>query len=186
MKADLDETIENLNEGLRVSENSEVFTESPVQKPEVPAPTQAEMENLFWPQQMRNKACIAGHGAHCWFDIEGIFNNVFSWFIKFLLFGLDFFPKLPFTFSCNKVFRQNHNSDDLDVGSETNLDRNDSTVQPFFRGKMFTTDPAVIQNVVCEVFATDRKNPFVSPFLGKFPYLFSSTSNNRRYSCSLL
>ena len=47
VKADLDEMIENLNEGLRVSENSEVFTESPVQKPEVPAPTQAEMENLF-------------------------------------------------------------------------------------------------------------------------------------------
>ena len=138
VKADLDETIENLNEGLRVSENSEVFTESPhgVQKPEVPAPTQAEMENLFWPQQMRNKACIAGHGAHCWFDIEAIFNNVFSWFIKFLLFGLDFFPKqvLLQHVSAGKVFRQNHNSDDLDVGSETNLDRNDSTVQPFFRG----------------------------------------------------
>ena len=47
MKADLDETIENLNEGLKVSENSEVFIESSVQKPEVLAPTQAEMENLF-------------------------------------------------------------------------------------------------------------------------------------------
>ena len=39
MKADLDETIENLNEGLQVSKNSEVFSESRVQKPEVPAPT---------------------------------------------------------------------------------------------------------------------------------------------------
>ena len=33
MKADLDETIENLNEGLKVSENSEVLIESSVQKP---------------------------------------------------------------------------------------------------------------------------------------------------------
>ena len=47
MTADLDETIENLNEGLKVSENSEVLIESSVQKPEVLAPTQAEMENLF-------------------------------------------------------------------------------------------------------------------------------------------
>ena len=48
MKADLDETIENLNEGLQVSENSEVFSESRVQKPEVPAPTQVEMENFYF------------------------------------------------------------------------------------------------------------------------------------------
>ena len=48
MKADLDETIENLNEGLQVSENSEVFSGSRVQKPEVPAPTQAEMENFYF------------------------------------------------------------------------------------------------------------------------------------------
>ena len=48
MKADLDETIENLNEGLKVSENSEVFIESSVQKPEVLAPTQAETENLYF------------------------------------------------------------------------------------------------------------------------------------------
>ena len=46
MKAD--KSIENLNEGLQVSENSEVFTESPVQKPEAPAPTQAEMENFYF------------------------------------------------------------------------------------------------------------------------------------------
>ena len=43
MKADLDETIENLKEGIKV----EVFTESPVQKPEVPVPTQAEMANFY-------------------------------------------------------------------------------------------------------------------------------------------
>ena len=48
MKADLDETMENLNEGLQVSENSEVFSGSRVQKPEVPAPTQAEMENFYF------------------------------------------------------------------------------------------------------------------------------------------
>ena len=47
MKADLDETIENLNEGLQVSENSEVFSGSCVKKP-VPAPTQAEMENFYF------------------------------------------------------------------------------------------------------------------------------------------
>ena len=43
MKADLEETIENLKEGIKV----EVFTESPVQKPEVPVPTQAEMANFY-------------------------------------------------------------------------------------------------------------------------------------------
>ena len=48
MKADLDETMENLNEGLQVSENSVVFSGSRVQKPEVPAPTQAEMENFYF------------------------------------------------------------------------------------------------------------------------------------------
>ena len=47
MKADLDETIENLNEGLQVSENSEVFSGSCVKK-QVPAPTQAEMENFYF------------------------------------------------------------------------------------------------------------------------------------------
>ena len=47
MKADLDETIENLNEGFQVSKNSEVFSESRVQKPEVPAPTQADIENFY-------------------------------------------------------------------------------------------------------------------------------------------
>ena len=47
MKADLDATIENLPEDLQLSVDSKVFTESPVQKPEVPAPTQAEMENFY-------------------------------------------------------------------------------------------------------------------------------------------
>ena len=46
MKAD--KSMENLNEGLKVSGNSEVFTESPVQKPEAPAPIQAEMENFYF------------------------------------------------------------------------------------------------------------------------------------------
>ena len=73
----------------------------------------------------------------------------FSWFIKYLFFELDFFPWLPLTFSCNtfqlttsgslvslggnfkiglKFFRQNYISDDLDFGSEPNLDRNDPIV----------------------------------------------------------
>ena len=43
MKADLDETVENLNKGIQV----EVFTKSPVQKPEVPVPTQAEMAKFY-------------------------------------------------------------------------------------------------------------------------------------------
>ena len=43
MKADLDETVENLNKGIQVV----VFTKSPVQKPEVPVPTQAEMANFY-------------------------------------------------------------------------------------------------------------------------------------------
>ena len=40
MKADLDETIENLDVNL------EVITESPTLKPEMPVPTQAEMEKF--------------------------------------------------------------------------------------------------------------------------------------------
>ena len=47
MKADLDATIENLSNDLQSSAGSNVFTESPVQKPEVPAPTQAEMEWFY-------------------------------------------------------------------------------------------------------------------------------------------
>ena len=47
MKADLDATIENLSNDLQSSAGSNVFTESPVQKPEVPAPTQAEMECFY-------------------------------------------------------------------------------------------------------------------------------------------
>ena len=49
MKADLDEMIDNPDEGIHVPENYlEVFTEGPATKPEVPAPTQAEMESLFY------------------------------------------------------------------------------------------------------------------------------------------
>ena len=47
MKADLDATIENLPDDLQLSADSKIFTESPVQKPEVPAPTQAEMESFY-------------------------------------------------------------------------------------------------------------------------------------------
>ena len=59
MKADLDETIENLNEGLQVSENSEVFSGSCVQKPEVPAPTQVEMESLTSANAKQSLCCWA-------------------------------------------------------------------------------------------------------------------------------
>ena len=57
MKADLDETIENLNEGLQVSENSEVFSGSCVQKPEVPAPTQVEIESLTSANTKQSLCC---------------------------------------------------------------------------------------------------------------------------------
>ena len=60
MKADLDETIENLNEGLKVSENSEVLIESSVQKPEVLAPTQAEMETYFDLNKCKTKPVLLG------------------------------------------------------------------------------------------------------------------------------
>ena len=41
--------IENRNEGLQVPENYlEVFTESPTTQPEVPAPTQAEIEKSYF------------------------------------------------------------------------------------------------------------------------------------------
>ena len=52
MKADLDEMIDNPDEGIHVPENYlEVFTEGPATKPEVPAPTQAEMESFILLQQ---------------------------------------------------------------------------------------------------------------------------------------
>ena len=48
-KTDLDETIENPNEGLQVPENYlEVFTESPTTKPEVPGLTQAEIVKSYF------------------------------------------------------------------------------------------------------------------------------------------
>ena len=57
MKADLDETIENLNEGLQVSENSKVFSGSCIQKPEVPAPTQMEIESLTSANAKQSLCC---------------------------------------------------------------------------------------------------------------------------------
>ena len=49
MKADFDEMIGNPDEGLQVPENYlEVFTEGPATKPEVPVPTQAEMEKFYF------------------------------------------------------------------------------------------------------------------------------------------
>ena len=48
-KTDLDEMIENPNDGLQIPENySEFFNESPTTKPEVPAPTQAEIEKSYF------------------------------------------------------------------------------------------------------------------------------------------
>ena len=48
-KTDLDEMMENPNEGLQVPENYlEVFTESPTTKPEVPGLTQAELEKSYF------------------------------------------------------------------------------------------------------------------------------------------
>ena len=44
--------IDNPDEGIHVPENYlEVFTEGPATKPEVPAPTQAEMESFILLQQ---------------------------------------------------------------------------------------------------------------------------------------
>lgn len=46
MKADIDETIENIHEDLQLSGDLKVFTESTAQKPEVPAPTEVEIKNF--------------------------------------------------------------------------------------------------------------------------------------------
>ena len=49
MKADPDEMTENPDEGLQVPKNYlEVFTDGPATKPEVSAPTQAEMEKVLF------------------------------------------------------------------------------------------------------------------------------------------
>ena len=60
MKADPDEMIENPDEGLQVPEEYlEVFTESPTTKPEVSAPTQAEMEKvLFYHSKYKTKPVL--------------------------------------------------------------------------------------------------------------------------------
>ena len=64
MKADPDEMIENPDEGLQVPEEYlEVLTESPTTKPEVSAPTQAEMEKFYFTTANTNKACFAEHGT---------------------------------------------------------------------------------------------------------------------------
>ena len=68
MKADLDEMIENPDEGIYVHENYlEVFTEGPATKPEVPAPTQAEMESFILLQQWSSfsfpRKCFDTRGA---------------------------------------------------------------------------------------------------------------------------
>ena len=59
-KTDLDEMIENPNEGLQVPENYlEVFTESPTTKPERPAPTQAEMEKSYFTKANANQSLFS-------------------------------------------------------------------------------------------------------------------------------
>ena len=47
MKVDLDEMIENFTDDLQLSGISKVSTESAAPKPEIPAPTQAEVENFY-------------------------------------------------------------------------------------------------------------------------------------------
>ena len=64
MKADLDEMIENPDEGLQVPENYlEVFTEGPATKPECQLPHKQKWKSFILPQQMQNKACFAEHGT---------------------------------------------------------------------------------------------------------------------------
>lgn len=48
MKVDLDEMIENLTNDLQLPGISKVSTESAIPKPEIPAPTQTEMENFYF------------------------------------------------------------------------------------------------------------------------------------------
>ena len=58
-KTDLDEMIENPNEGLQVPGNFlEVYTESPTTKPEVPAPKQAEIEKSFYQSKCKAKPVL--------------------------------------------------------------------------------------------------------------------------------
>ena len=56
--------IENPNEGLQVPENYlEVFTESLTTKPEVPAPTQAEIEKSYFTKANAKESLFAEHGT---------------------------------------------------------------------------------------------------------------------------
>ncbi|RMX56505.1 hypothetical protein pdam_00023896, partial [Pocillopora damicornis] len=56
------EMIENRNEGLQVPENYlEVFTESPTTQPEVPAPTQAEIEKSYFTKANAKESLFAEH-----------------------------------------------------------------------------------------------------------------------------
>ena len=60
MKADFDKMIENPDEGLQVPENYlEVFTEGPATKPEVPVPTQAEMEKFYFTTAVEFTFCLS-------------------------------------------------------------------------------------------------------------------------------
>ena len=90
MQADLDETIENLNEGLQVSRTRKSSLEVAFKNRW--CQRRCKWKWKVWPQQMQNKACVAELGAPCWFDIEGNVDNLYSWFINYLFFGLDFFP----------------------------------------------------------------------------------------------
>ena len=76
---------------------------------------------------MQKKASIAELGAHCWFDIEGTVDNLFSRFIKFLFFGLFLEHVSAHDLWLSRLARLQL-SDDLDFGSELNLDRDDPTV----------------------------------------------------------
>ena len=63
-KTDLDEMMENPNEGLQVPENYlKVFTESPTTKPEVRASIKAELEKSYCTKANAKKACFAEHGT---------------------------------------------------------------------------------------------------------------------------
>ena len=86
---------------------------------------------------MQKKASIAELGAHCWFDIEGTVDNLFSRFIKFLFFWTLIYPEGVFHVLLEHVSAHDlwlsrlarlQLSDDLDFGSELNLDRDDPTV----------------------------------------------------------
>ena len=147
MKADLDETIENLNEGLQVSENSEVFSGSCVQKPEVRAPTQVELESLTSANAKQSLCCWAWcpllirPRRKCRYPLL-LVHQLFVFWTRFLPVAA-FYVLLRYVSAHDlwlsrlawrqlqdrlEAFRKKHVTDDLDFGSEANLDRNDPTV----------------------------------------------------------